>query len=342
MKAAVVEGAGQLVVREVPMPEMGPYDALVRIEACSLCNSTDIKIIDRHFVSQIPAPLVLGHESVGTVVEVGDKVKRYKPGQRVLRPGARYNLEKVGIASAWGGLAQFGLVTDADAWREDHPDAQPPGMAPKQQIVPREIPPAEATAIITLKETLYASRAAGIDAHTWTAIVGTGPVARSFTFWAKWLQAPFLVVFGRQERWCHEFLDLGANNYVAGERPCLEDESKSVGLGSFDRVIDAVGSSEALRDALALVRPEGLVGAYGVASEEDVEDAEIRAAREAGRIVTLPVREEEVHDEVLALVRQGVVVLSDWITDRLPLAEVAEGVRLVREKRALKVVIEMD
>ena len=108
MKAAVVEAAGQLVVRDVPMPEMGPYDALVRIEACGLCNATDAKIVDRHFVSHIPVPLVLGHESVGTVVEVGDRVRGYVPGQRVLRPGARYDRVGgdrggvVGSAAGWG------------------------------------------------------------------------------------------------------------------------------------------------------------------------------------------------------------------------------------------------
>ena len=125
MKAAVVEGAGQLVVREVPLPVMGPYSALVRIEACSICNSTDLKIIERHFVSQIPVPLILGHESVGTVVERGPKVRRYALGQRVLRPGAEYDLARVGIASAWGGFAQYGLVTDLAAWREDHPQGTP-------------------------------------------------------------------------------------------------------------------------------------------------------------------------------------------------------------------------
>jgi len=339
MKAAVVEGAGRLVVREVPMPEMGPYQALVKIEACSLCNSTDAKIIARHFVSQIPVPLVLGHESVGMVVEVGAKVRAYRPGQRVLRPGAEYDWERFHLASAWGGFAEYGLVTDLAAWQEDHPGQKPNGMWAKQQIIPHEIEPGEATAIITLKETLSAARAAGIGPQTWVAIVGTGPVARAFTFWARWLGAPQVVVFGRSERWCHDFLDLGANNYIAGDKPCREDEAKEVGLGAFDRAIEAVGSSEALEDALALIRPDGLVGNYGVAAEDDHPTSAIQAARAAGRIINLPVREEEVHDEVLALVAQGHVVLSRWISHRLPLERIHEGLALLRNKEAIKVVI---
>ena len=330
------------------MPEMSAYDALVRIEACSLCNATDIKIIDRHFVTHIPVPLILGHESVGTVIETGERVRIFKPGQRVLRPGAFYgqaahpNGEPAGFASAWGGLAQFGTVTDSDAWRKDHPDATPGGMWAKQQVIPEDIDPAEATALITLKETLYSSRAAGIGEGTWMAIVGTGPVARTFTFWAHWLGSPMVVVFGRRDRWCHDFLSLGANNYLAGNEPCRQDDSKVAGLGAFDLAIDAVGSSDALRDALALVRPGGMVGNYGVASEEDAQTADLRQARADGRIVTLPVKEEETHEELLQLVNSGDVVLEDWISHRLPLSEVKEGVRLVREKEAIKVVIEPD
>jgi L-iditol 2-dehydrogenase len=340
MKAAVVEGANNLVVREVPMPEVGPYQALVKIAACSLCNSTDIKIIERHFVSQIPVPLVLGHESVGTIVQVGKQVRNYQLGQRVLRPGAEYDLARVGIASAWGGLAEYGLVTDLAAWSADHPGQKPNGMWAKQQIVPTHIDPAEATAIITLKETLYASRAAGVDQTTWTAIVGTGPVARAFTFWARWLGAPFVVVFGRHDRWCHDFLDLGANNYIAGGKACVEDDAKAAGWGAFDRVIEAVGSTAAQEDAIALLRPNGKVGVYGVNSETDPATEVIRAARQAQRMVDLPVREEEVHDEMLALIERGDIVLSRWISHRLPLGEIQEGLRLVRAKEAVKVVIE--
>jgi len=341
MKAAVVEGPGRLIVREVPMPEVGPYQALVKIEACSLCNSTDLKIIERHFVSQIPVPLILGHESVGTIVELGSKVRHYALGERVLRPGAEYDYGHVGIASAWGGFAQYGLVTDLAAWCADHAGQKPNGMWAAQQVIPLTIPPAEATAIITLKETLFATRAAGVNRDTWVAIVGTGPVARAFTFWAHRLGARFLVVFGRSDRWCHDFLDLGANNYVAGDRACVEDESKMVGLRAFDLAIEAVGSSKALEDALALVRPGGLVANYGVAAENDAETETIRAARQVGRVINLPVHEEEVHGEFLELVARGQVHLGDWISHRLPLSEIHDGLRLLKEKQAIKVVIDL-
>jgi threonine dehydrogenase-like Zn-dependent dehydrogenase len=341
MNAVVVTAPGEIEIRDVPMPTMGLYDALVRIEACSICNATDAKIIERRFVTNIPLPLILGHESVGTILEVGKKVRAYKPGQRVLRPGAWYDLSRVEIGSAWGGLAEYGLVTDAEAWQRDHPGEKVNTMWPKQQVVSSKLDPAAATAMIQLKETLYATRAAGIDDSTWTAIVGTGPVARAFTFWASQLGAPFVVVFGRSERWCHDFLDLGANNFVAGDQPCREDPFKRIGVQAFDRVIEAVGSREAMEDALALIRPNGRVARYGISPEGEHETQAIQKARKAGRLFDLPVREEEVHDEIRTMVSDGEIDLDRWISHRMSMEEIATALELIRSREAVKVAIEM-
>jgi L-iditol 2-dehydrogenase len=340
MQAILVTAPGVIEQREVPAPPMGPYQALVKIEAFSLCNSTDTKIIDRHFVSGIPLPLVLGHESVGTVVQTGERVRRFQVGQRVLRAGAQYPPE-FGIASAWGAFAEFGLVTDGAAWSADHPEQPANSQGSAQQVVPPGIPPVEATALINLKETLSSVRAAGVNETTWTAVVGSGPVARGMCFWAHWLKAPFLVVFGRSERWCHDFLDLGANYYMAGNQPCSRDETKIAGLNAFDRVIEAVGSVQALEDALALARPGGRVANYGVAPENDIASQAVQEARAQGRIYDIAVREQDEHETVLGCVASGEVVLANWISHRLPLSRIQEGFDMVRRKEALKVVIEL-
>jgi len=337
MKAVLVTEPNTFaVVDDLPRPEPDPYQALVRIEACSICNSTDRKIIERHFVSKIPLPLVLGHESVGTVASLGERVRSYQVGQHVLRPGAAYPSE-AGIASAWGGMAEYGLVTDAVAWQEDHPGEQPGGQWAAQQIVPPEIPPTEATALITLKETLSASRAAGVGSDTTCAVVGTGPVAQTFAFWARYLGAPFVAVYGRRALWAKTFLDLGVDAYVAGDE-VWTDAALSL-PEQYDRVIEAVGSSDALESALALVAPGGLVGNYGVAPEDDVMPPAVREGYAAGSIVTLPVREQDVHNEVLQLVQAGRLELSDWVSHVMPLENIHDAFRLLAERQATKIVL---
>lgn len=82
MRAMVLEEFGKpLVPREVPVPEIGPRDALVRVRACGICY-TDIKIANGVF-DWTPLPHILGHEPAGEVAAVGGEVTHVRVGDRV-------------------------------------------------------------------------------------------------------------------------------------------------------------------------------------------------------------------------------------------------------------------
>ncbi|MHB1406484.1 MAG: zinc-binding dehydrogenase, partial [Desulfitobacteriaceae bacterium] len=86
MKAAVFYGPNQpLKVEEVPMPEIGAGDILVKVAACGLCH-TDLHYIDHGVPTFKKPPLILGHEISGTVAEVASDVTSFKVGDRVLLP----------------------------------------------------------------------------------------------------------------------------------------------------------------------------------------------------------------------------------------------------------------
>ncbi len=103
------------------------------------------------------------------------------------------------------------------------------------------------------------------------AIIGTGPVGRSFIFWARHLGIPVVASFGRREQWRDEMLSLGATHYiVAGERSPL-DAARAQGIGPFDRAVEAVGSVGALETALALVGSDGQVAVYGIGESLDID-----------------------------------------------------------------------
>jgi propanol-preferring alcohol dehydrogenase len=128
MKAAVVEELQQpLVIRDVPKPEMGPADALIRLEACGVCRSDwHIWQGDLSWMGlKLPLPAVLGHEQAGVVEEVGADVRQIRPGMRVLTPfhngcgACRYcvagssNLcDNPGRRT--GGFAQYAVIGGAD------------------------------------------------------------------------------------------------------------------------------------------------------------------------------------------------------------------------------------
>ncbi len=82
MRAMVLEApGGELRPAELPVPEPGPGEVLVRVRACAVCR-TDLHVVDGE-LKEPKLPLVPGHQIVGTVERVGEGVERFAPGDRV-------------------------------------------------------------------------------------------------------------------------------------------------------------------------------------------------------------------------------------------------------------------
>ncbi|MCA5964008.1 zinc-dependent alcohol dehydrogenase family protein [Blautia sp. RD014234] len=83
MKSAVFYGKHDLRVEEHPMPEVGPHDVPIQVEACGVCG-TDVHIYEGDKgAAEVTPPTILGHEFSGVIREVGSEVKKYKAGDRV-------------------------------------------------------------------------------------------------------------------------------------------------------------------------------------------------------------------------------------------------------------------
>jgi len=82
MRAMVLEAVGQpLREKELPVPRPNPEQLLIRVHACGVCR-TDLHIVDGELPNP-KLPLIPGHEIVGTVVETGERVQRFRVGDRV-------------------------------------------------------------------------------------------------------------------------------------------------------------------------------------------------------------------------------------------------------------------
>lgn len=124
MKAAVLRGQQQIVVEDVPTPEPGPDQVLVKVKYSALCGSD----VHRFQHGMATAGAVLGHEYCGAIVRTGANVQRWKEGDRVVGGGgvapgasaatsalpARYSARTVGFESDGpGGFAEYVVM---DAW----------------------------------------------------------------------------------------------------------------------------------------------------------------------------------------------------------------------------------
>ena len=332
MKALAIISKGRLGLIEIPVPDIGEYDALCKMEACAYCNSTDHKLVENEFYASDIYPSVFGHEVISTVVKVGDKVKNYKVGDRVFRqvltdamvPGGRSN---------WGGFSEYGVVTDQ--WAQQGVEPDPKRYPFPQQKLLIDVPAPEATAMITLMECLdcvmqsmqQGRATASPPSRPSVAIIGSGPVAQSMAMFAALLGADKVVAVGRREIHRERFAKVCKGvDYV----------TSTEGIGAFDIVFEAVGSAEALATAMDIVTADGSVNIYGIAAASTPHPATLLAD---SRVKNVGATEGRVQQELADYIRKGDVRLADWYDTVLPMSDYQKSYDLVRHGNAYKVVL---
>jgi threonine dehydrogenase-like Zn-dependent dehydrogenase len=170
MQAARIHGPGDLRVDEVPVPEPGPEDALVRVLACGICG-TDLGYVALGGVAG-PAqqPMPLGHELCGVIERVGVRVRGLEPGQPVVvDPTAADNY--IGNGGPEGGFAPWLRVRSA-ARGAVHP-------------IPERMPPARGALVEPLAVALHAVNRAGVGPGDRVVVFGAGPIGLGVAFWLR-------------------------------------------------------------------------------------------------------------------------------------------------------------
>jgi len=335
MKGVIARKPGtEVILDDLTEPAPGEYEALVRMDACGICNSTDYKLAQDKFVPG-PFPIILGHEVVGTVLEIGDKVRNFRPGDRVFRQRLPNIVEPDGIRSVWGGFAEFGLVTDEWA-RQDIPYG-PEHFPGDQQKLLIDVEPALAAGMVTLMETLdCAANNCGVKAGQTVAIVGTGPVGQAFALFAGLLGADSVHIFGRTDRYIDRFQQVSkCDSFTIGD-DYAADARTILTKGGFDVVIEAVGSPSALHKAVMLADRRGTVFVYGVTDTDHPFPEEML---NRNNVTRTGAREGRVQQHLVDFIEAGNVDLSDWVSHILPLPACQQGFDLVMAKEALKVVL---
>lgn len=344
MRAVVVSEPEQIKFDTVPEPAYGDYEALVEIITCSICSGTDTHIVDGQFPMRL-YPCILGHESIGRVVECGARVQNLKPGDLVLRPVAIRPGETLGgYQSMFGGFAEYGIVADAAALTADTPRdraAKLPTFAAAQQKVPADFDPNLAGAFITFKETLNFLYRLGLKPGQSLLILGSGTVGLSFTMAAKLIGAHPVIVTGRRVEPLDQALEFGADAVINVTSEDLQQAVKSYTNGNgVEFAVEAIGDWQVLQAGIRTLADNGQIGVYGV-------DATRTATLDwSGTPPTWSLRfvqpkEEAVHQQLLDLMKLGIVDLSRLATHTLPFEQIQHGFELVRHKKATKVVVQI-
>ncbi|MBE6364393.1 MAG: hypothetical protein E7053_01420 [Lentisphaerae bacterium] len=344
MKTTLTDGKGKVWIEELPMPIPGDYECLCRIDACATCTGTDKKLISGKMSWAKPEnyPAALGHESVGTVIQTGKKVRNIAVGERYLRPAAWYSgTVKHGITSFMGGFAEYGIVTDIKALAEDHPEITPPYYCNYQQLIPADIDISnvDATMLITLKEIYSFIRDIGIKAGDKVAVLGAGAVGMSMVFFAK-LAGAKVAVAARRDSQLATCLKAGADHAVNVSTQSLSASLNEWSNGGVNFLLDAAGSAEMLISASAALASEGAICSYagGNAVAENFGKLKVPVY---WKFIASPPKENTAHDHILSLVKIKAIPFELFYSDILPLENIAGGFEKIFAKKAEKTVFIM-
>src|SRR5579863_4840561 len=332
MRAGVYRGKGVVRVEEVPVPEVGEGEVLIKVAACGICG-TDIKKIFHRYVEP---PQILGHELAGTVVAVGRGVDKWTPGDRVMSfhhtpCGKCFYCEKrlfsqcqqYKTTGLTGGFTPngggFGQYVKAMPW-----------VAEKGIVaLPDNVSFEEATFIEPINTIVKAVQKARVAAGETVLIIGCGPIGLQLLMVAQIEGARIYTsdpVATRREK----SLRLGALesfNPVSGKL-VEEIRARSEGRGA-DVVLVAVANPAVVVEALAAARPGGRVLLFAAndpvtkiefpASAVGVDEKEILGSYSAA---------VDIQEQAAALVLGKKLPVMDIVTHRFPLAKIQEGLEL--------------
>ena len=346
MRAGVYRGEGRVVVEELPVPEIGPGELLVRVHTCGVCG-TDLKKIQYGLT---PPPRVFGHETAGTIAAVGAGVRDWQPGDRVavyhhIPCGECFYCQRqayahcptykrtgvtAGFEPAGGGYAEYARVMD---W------IVPRGVT----RIPDGVSFEEASMVEPLNTVLKGLQVARAEAGEAMLVVGQGPIGLLFTQAARVLG---LRVWGT---------DLMPDRRALGESlgaeavwdPRETDVPAAIGERTEGRGADlavvAVPNTDVVAQALECLRPGGRVLLFAQTRMGDplTLDAGQVCANEKAVLGSYSA-DVDLNDRAADLVFSGKVQAAPLITHRFPLDEIEAALELAARPRegSLKVVVQ--
>lgn len=341
MKVAVYEGVKSIKFEERPVPRAGPGEAVIKIKYCGICG-TDMTI---YFEGLLPPGIILGHENVGTVAELGPGVSDFKVGDRVVAgpPGpcgkCYYCLhgkpsicvdgfENTNGLRRDGGMAEYMLVRDA-----------------RQMLfkIPDSVSFEDAVLIDTIATAYRGIIQSAFKLGDNVVLIGAGAIGLSAIQLLKIGGARHITVLQRSPK-KREFAarfgaDVVLNPQEEGDALPGKVMDLYGGIGA-DIAFECAGTPQAFELCLTLVRAGGQVLNLGVTESPASVAPAFIVRRELDIKSSLAYGGEEVH-KCLYYLSSGRFSTQGLLSDVIPLGDLVEKGfnRLSVDKSLIKVVV---
>lgn len=266
MKAAVFEKIGVIKVKEVPVPEIGDNDVLIKVKNTGICG-TDWSIYNGWY-SADKLPMIPGHEFCGEITKTGKNVKGWKEGDRVtadinMTCGSCYYCQR-GDKLLCTNFTQLGIHTDGTF--AEYVKAP----ASLLHAIPDNLSFEEGAFIEPLSCCIHASKAVNAKLGSSMAIIGCGLGVLHARMAVLRACAPVIIIGDNQKR-----LDIAKKmgvdvtiNIKDVADPVAEVKKLTGGRGA-DYVIEAVGTVKTYEQAFAMLRNGGTLSAFGITGGDD-------------------------------------------------------------------------
>jgi threonine 3-dehydrogenase len=333
------EAAPGSVVRQVPVPQIGPDDVLVKVKVASVCG-TDLHIYnwDQWAQNRIKPPLIPGHEFCGHVAAVGKNVTTVKEGDFVsaemhvacgkcyqCRTGQAHICQNVTIigVDANGAFAEYVKIPESNIWKID------PGI------------PADYASVLDPLGNAVHTVLAGEIAATTVAVIGCGPIGLFSIAVARAsgaTQVFALEVNDHRRKLATEMkADMALNPMTDNVYEKVMNATNGIGV---DVVLEMSGKTEAIKLGFKILRLGGRVSLLGIPSKPVefnlADDVIFKGAVVQGINGRLMYK---TWYQMNALLKAGKLDLGPVITDRMALSDFSKGMDRLKTGEASKILL---
>lgn len=337
MRALVFRGPNQIGVEQISVPRAGYGEAVIRITLTTICG-TDLHILKGEY--PVRAGLVLGHEPVGVIHELGPGVSGYQVGERVLvgaiTPCGQCHYCLSGHWSQCGGPLggwKFGnTINGAQAEYLLVPNAQA-----NLAKIPDDLSDEQVVLLADIASTGFsAAESADLQLGDSVAVFAQGPIGLCATLGAKLKGAGLIIAVESDPKRCEMARRMGAQFVVDPQKSDVVGEIRRLtgGLG-VNVAIEALGLQRTFENALRVLQPGGTLSSLGVYSGKLEMPVEAFLAGLGDHVIvtTLCPGGKERMRRLMELVRHRDVDLAPMLTHTFSLDEIAKAYQFFGERR---------
>lgn len=272
MRANVFHGPNDIRLEEVIRPHAGPGEAVIRITLTTICG-TDLHILRGEY--PVRSGLVIGHEPVGVIDELGENVTGYRIGERVLvgaiTPCGQC---RACLSAQWAQCGHGDGVEAIGGWRFGNTinGAQAeyllvPNAQANLAKIPDELSDEQVVLLADIASTGFSgAESANIKIGDTVVVFAQGPIGLCATAGAKLMGASFIIAVESDPVRMKMSKQMGANVVLDPRDAGIVSEIKKLTGGGADVAIEALGIQQTFEDCLRALRPGGTLSSLGVYS----------------------------------------------------------------------------